>query len=264
MMEKERTTRRSLLRALYLLPLVCISLALNAKTKVNYVYDDAQSDQTPRKIVGRVTYQSDTLKYENLNPEKEIKWDADANDLPEGKSADELIKSLPGVGFDENGNMTVNGKAVRKILVNGKEYIRNAQEPIYANDIVDEVEGKAPEGYSRNIIIDVDKNNQVSIKSEDKPDSKWNATAYRIPDGTNVEDLIKELPGVEIDDDGNITVNGKPISRVLVNGEELNLNKTEEAAPTSNTTKSIDDNGNITIDTQNGTRVNLNGTQVTK
>lgn len=263
MMEKERTTRRSLLRALYLLPLVCISLALNAQTKVNYVYDNAQSEQTPKKIVGRVTYDSDTLKYENLNPEKEIEWDANVYNSPEGKSADELIKSLPGVEFDEKGNLTVNGKAVRKILVNGKEYYSNAQEPIYANDIVDEVEGKTPEGYSRNIIVDVDKNDQVSITSEDKPDSKWNATAYRIPEGTNVEDLIKGLPGVEIDDDGNITVNGKPISRVLVNGEELNLNKTEEAAPVSNTTKSIDDNGNITIDTQNG-RVNLNGTQVTK
>ena len=263
MMEKERTTRRSLLRALYLLPLVCISLALNAQTKVNYVYDNAQSEQTPKKIVGRVTYDSDTLKYENLNPEKEIEWDANVYNSPEGKSADELIKSLPGVEFDEKGNLTVNGKAVRKILVNGKEYYSNAQEPIYANDIVDEVEGKTPEGYSRNIIVDVDKNDQVSITSEDKPDSKWNATAYRIPEGTNVEDLIKELPGVEIDDDGNIKVNGKPISRVLVNGEELNLNKTEEAAPVSNTTKSIDDNGNITIDTQNG-RVNLNGTQVAK
>ena len=263
MMEKERTTRRSLLRALYLLPLVCISLALNAKTKVNYVYDDAQSDQTPKKIVGRVTYEADTLKYENLNPEKEITLDADAHNLPEGKNVDELIKSLPGVDFDQNGNITVNGRAVRKILVNGKEYFSDAQEPIYANHIVDEVEGKTPEGYSRNIIIDVDKNNQVSITSEVKPDSKWNATAYRIPDGTNVEDLIQKLPGVEIDDDGTITVNGKPISRVLVNGEELNLNKTEEAAPVSNTTKSIDENGNITIDTQNG-RVNLNGTQVTK
>ena len=263
MMEKERTTRRSLLRALYLLPLVCISLALNAQTKVNYVYDNSQSEQTPKKIVGRVTYDSDTLKYENLNPEKEIEWDANVYNSPEGKSADELIKSLPGVEFDEKGNLTVNGKAVRKILVNGKEYYSNAQEPIYANDIVDEVEGKTPEGYSRNIIVDVDKNDQVSITSEDKPDSKWNATAYRIPEGTNVEDLIKGLPGVEIDDDGNITVNGKPISRVLFNGEELNLNKTEEAAPVSNTTKSIDDNGNITIDTQNG-RVNLNGTQVAK
>jgi len=278
MMEKERTTRRSLLRALYLLPLVCICLAVNAKTKVNYVYDDTQSDQTPGKVVsrvindsdtlkvvGRVIYDSDTLKYENLNPEKEIKWNANANDLPEGKTADELIKSLPGVDFDQNGNITVNGKAVRKILVNGKAYFSNAQEPIFANDIVDEVEGQAPEGYSRNIMVNVDKNtNQVSITSEDKPDSKWNATAYRIPEGTNIEELIQKLPGVETDADGNITVNGKRVSKVFVNGEELNPNKTEQAAAENNPTKNIDENGNITIDIQNGTRVNLNGTQVTK
>ena len=160
MMEKERTTRRSLLRALYLLPLVCISLALNAQTKVDYVNDDAQSDQTPKKIVGRVTYETDTVKYEGI-------------------VNDELIKSLPSVGFDENGNLTVNGKAVRKILVNGKEYISDDPNAIYASDIFDEVEGKTPEGYSRNITVNVDKNtDQVTITSEVKPDSKWNATAY--------------------------------------------------------------------------------------
>ena len=68
-------------------------------------------------------------------------------------------------------------------------------------------------------MVNVDKNtDQVSITSEDKPDSKWNATAYRIPEGTNIEELIQNLPGVETDADGNITVNGKRISRVLVNG----------------------------------------------
>ncbi len=204
MMEKETSTRRSLLRALYLLPLVCISLALNAKTKVNYVYDEAQSDQTPRKVVGRVTYDTDTLKYEGI-------------------VNDELIKSLPGMEFDENGNMTVNGKAVRKILVNGKEYFKDAQTPIYANDIVDEVEGKTPEGYSRNIIVDVDENSdQVTITSEDKPDSKWNATAYYIPDAETLKGLV------HIDEEtGEMTVNGKKVSRVLVNGKAVPANEVD-------------------------------------
>ena len=308
MMEKERTTKKSLLRALYLLPLVCISLALNAKTKVNYVYDN-QDDNTSNPVtITKVKADGDTLKingvlkYELPDPKSsedflkitgvevnnetgEIKQngrpvkkvlingkEADANQMMEflkgnydheqsvNDGNEETIKSVDG-----NDNVTVNDKSVRKILVNGKEYFSDAQSPIYANDIVDEVEGKTPEGYSRNIMVNVDKNtDQVSITSEDKPDSKWNATAYRIPEGTNIEELIQNLPGVETDADGNITVNGKRISRVLVNGEELNSNKTEQAAPTSNTTKSIDDNGNITIDTQNGTRVNLNGTQVTK
>ncbi len=125
MMEKETSTKKSLLRALYLLPLICISLALNAQTKVSYVSDDAQSDQTPKRIVGRVTYNNDTLKYENLNPGKDITWNAEAQKTPEGKSVDELIKSLPGVGYDEDGNVTVNGKVVSRILVNGEEVPMN-------------------------------------------------------------------------------------------------------------------------------------------
>ena len=271
MMEKETSTRRSLLRALYLLPLVCISLALNAQTKVTYVNDNTQSNQTSQKVVGRVFYDNDTLKYEgalayeNLNPEKEITWDMEAYKLPDGKSVDELIESLPGVQVDENGNITINGKPVKRILVNGKAYFSDAEQPIYANDIVDEVEGKTPEGYSRKIMVNVDENtDQVSITSEDKKDSKFSATAYRIPEGTDINELIKKLPGVEIDENGNITVNGKPVKRILVNGEELNPDKTEQSAPVNNATKSIDENGTITIDTQNGIRVNLNGTQVTK
>ena len=94
MMEKETSTRRSLLRALYLLPLVCISLAVNARTIVSYVYDNAEAGQTPQKVVGKVVLDYDTLKYEgalkyeNLNPEKEIVWESEAYKLPDGKSVD--------------------------------------------------------------------------------------------------------------------------------------------------------------------------------
>ena len=77
MMEKETSTRRSLLRALYLLPLVCISLALNAQTKVNYVFKNP-SDQDSKVTNARITYDQDTLKYsgaliyENPEPGKEV------------------------------------------------------------------------------------------------------------------------------------------------------------------------------------------------
>lgn len=32
---------------------------------------------------------------------------------------------------------------------------------------------------------------------------------------------MKKLPGVEVDNEGNITINGKPVQRILVNGEEF-------------------------------------------
>ncbi|HET8808816.1 MAG TPA: TonB-dependent receptor, partial [Flavobacteriaceae bacterium] len=37
----------------------------------------------------------------------------------------------------------------------------------------------------------------------------------------NLEELLKKLPGVEVDNEGNITVNGKPVNKILVNGEEF-------------------------------------------
>ncbi|MCQ2126600.1 MAG: outer membrane beta-barrel protein [Bacteroidaceae bacterium] len=48
----------------------------------------------------------------------------------------------------------------------------------------------------------------------------FNVSAYRVPEGSVVEELIKRLPGVEVDENGGITVNGKEVSRILVDGEE--------------------------------------------
>ena len=49
----------------------------------------------------------------------------------------------------------------------------------------------------------------------------FNSSAYKLPEGSSVEDLIRKLPGVQISSDGNITVNGKTVSRILVNGKEF-------------------------------------------
>ena len=49
----------------------------------------------------------------------------------------------------------------------------------------------------------------------------FNSAAYKLPEGASVEDLIRKLPGVQIGSDGNITVNGKTVSRILVNGKEF-------------------------------------------
>ena len=49
----------------------------------------------------------------------------------------------------------------------------------------------------------------------------YNASAYRTPAGSVVEELIKRLPGAKVDDDGNITINGKSVSKILVDGKEF-------------------------------------------
>ena len=36
----------------------------------------------------------------------------------------------------------------------------------------------------------------------------YNASAYRTPEGAMLEELVKKLPGAEVDDDGNVKING--------------------------------------------------------
>ncbi|THD68774.1 TonB-dependent receptor [Robertkochia marina] len=48
---------------------------------------------------------------------------------------------------------------------------------------------------------------------------EFNANSFKTRPDASVEDVLKKLPGVQVDLNGNITVNGKPVNRVLVNGQ---------------------------------------------
>lgn len=50
---------------------------------------------------------------------------------------------------------------------------------------------------------------------------QYNAGAYKTEDHELLQDLIKKIPGIEIDADGNIKANGKPIQKILVDGKEF-------------------------------------------
>ena len=49
----------------------------------------------------------------------------------------------------------------------------------------------------------------------------FNSSAYRTPEGAMLEELVKKLPGAEVDDDGNVKINGKEISKIMVDGKEF-------------------------------------------
>lgn len=50
---------------------------------------------------------------------------------------------------------------------------------------------------------------------------EFNAEAFKTKPNAVVEDILKKMPGVEVDKDGTIRVNGKKINRVLVNGKDF-------------------------------------------
>lgn len=52
----------------------------------------------------------------------------------------------------------------------------------------------------------------------------YNASAYRLPEGSMLEDLVKKLPGATVDEDGTVKINGKEVKKVLVDGKEFFIN----------------------------------------
>jgi len=57
----------------------------------------------------------------------------------------------------------------------------------------------------------------------------YNAAAYRTPEGSVIEELVKKLPGAQIDDDGKITINGREVKKIKVDGREFMTGDTETA-----------------------------------
>jgi hypothetical protein len=74
------------------------------------------------------------------------------------------------------------------------------------------------------LLVDDNALDEVLIKSRApitiKTDTlEFNVKSFKTKKDANVEDLLKQLPGVEVDDAGKITVNGKDVNKVLVNGK---------------------------------------------
>ena len=130
MMEKKETTARSASKALWLLPMVCICLAVNAKREVNYVYDySALEADSARTQTARTVYNA-TLDYDqpqNVVATARMNYDdiemaVPANSQLDQKSLVELIPNIPGVEVSDDGTITVNGKTISKVLVDGQPY----------------------------------------------------------------------------------------------------------------------------------------------
>ena len=62
--------------------------------------------------------------------------------------------------------------------------------------------------------------NPIIVK---KDTIEFNANSFRTTDNDVLEDLLKKLPGVEVSEDGSVTVNGESISKITIDGKTFFL-----------------------------------------
>lgn len=62
--------------------------------------------------------------------------------------------------------------------------------------------------------------NQMIVK---KDTVEYTASLFKTSDNDMLEELLKKLPGVEVDSDGTITANGETITKVMIDGKEFFL-----------------------------------------
>lgn len=60
--------------------------------------------------------------------------------------------------------------------------------------------------------------NPVTVKRDTV---EYNATAFKTKSNANVEDLLKKMPGIEVETDGTVKAQGEQVRRVMVDGREF-------------------------------------------
>ena len=69
--------------------------------------------------------------------------------------------------------------------------------------------------------------NQMVVKRDT---IEYNANSFKTNETDMLEELLKKLPGVEIDSDGTITANGKTISKIMIDGKTFFLDDPQLAS----------------------------------
>lgn len=67
-----------------------------------------------------------------------------------------------------------------------------------------------PDGFLLNETVIVGK---APLAVTEQDTTVFNASAYRTPEGSMLEDLVKQLPGGEIDGDGKLLIHGKEVKK---------------------------------------------------
>jgi|GEM_PF-1112946 len=136
-----------------------------------------------------------------------IKIDTAVYRLSEGQTYEDFIRKLPGVEILEDGTITVNGKKVTRILLNGPDIINKEDttlkrltaemiEKVKTYEMTSETQVKKDKTISECYVIEI---GTISDQDRARPAyrDEYTNKIYQVPEGITVKELILSLPGIK-------------------------------------------------------------------
>lgn len=281
MMTNKTSKSSHLLKLLALLPIVGVTLALNAETVKDYVYDEPQKQVPVKKgkINGTIKYNSNTtmqvVEAQDQKKEAETpKAEQQKEFKVEGTYTSDEQKEVPQDVFDVVEVMPQFPGGAPKLFEYLSQNIRYPKEAMESNTqgrvivsfvvckdgsicdakvvksvspaldaeglrVISSMPNWTPgtqSGKTVNVKYTVPISFRLDDKAKETPTATGTSTpkvisdkSYKLTENATIKDIVNRLPGAKIDENGNVTVNGKAVKKIMINGkafEKQDMTKT--------------------------------------
>lgn len=232
MMKKSKSNPWMRSKALYVIPVA--ALALSAFATPKFV---APIEETVSKLEGKGTENSLNLQaFEEERKLVELKNVSKV--LVDGKemTTQEAMEAVKGKEIQNSLITQPDGSEALSIKTRG---YKDAPQPlIVLNGKIYEIPKDAAkdinseEQLTKLLNIDPEDVESIAVLQKDEATKIWGdkgsngAIVINTKKKDDVKELVKKLPGAEMDEDGNITINGKSVAKITVNDKEV-FNKTD-------------------------------------
>lgn len=234
MMKKSKSNPWMKSKALYVIPVA--ALALSAFATPKFV---APIEETVTKLEGKGTEKSSNLQAqeeESKDTRKVVELESNPLIHVDGRELmpKEALKAVQGKEIQNNLTTLPDGSKVLSIKTRGTE---DGQPLIVLNGKIIEIPKDAKdydseERLAKLLDIDAEDIESITVFKGDAAIAKWsskgsngvveiNTHRGQRSDESDVKDLVKKLPGAAVDGDGNVTLNGKSVSKIMLNDKEV-------------------------------------------
>lgn len=229
MMKKSKSNPWMKSKALYVIPVA--ALALSAFATPKFV---APIEETVSKLEGKGTENSLNLQaFEEERKLVELKNVSKV--LVDGKemTTQEAMEAVKGKEIQNSLITQPDGSEVLSIQTKGTKdalIVLNGKILEIPKDAAKDINSE--EQLTKLLNINAEDVESIAVLQKDEATKIWGdkgsngAIVINTKKKDDIKELVKKLPGAEMDEDGNITINGKSVAKITVNDKEV-FNKTD-------------------------------------